>query len=411
MPKAEDPATVADDRTMTGMDAEMREAFERAVRTATGYFYGSPEAVLTRLVDMGIAHQAMQGGAQSLTDKGWELGTLPDPVSPNGTKYRVTDNARWVIPIELVDPTPDTRGPGFDMVRPRAATITLIRNRARIWCVSSVAVWGPKVRDGKVTTTREYSTLFAATEEAPEWLQGICQEWVDRANGWGTASAMREPVKESAMTLKERVARLEKLAGIDCTGADFVESPGPPPQKPPHRRTQLLALIRESGGRWNWKRARGALATVNGDNGSYHQADLNKDLATLAEAGYLAPVDREKFVYELVPDSNTKSGFVGRTQVTDARAQLEQRIRVAVPEDSAETMLGLLEQVVQETRREQARLDSELMQKMSDRAPKTTPPKDGTTSRAVYAAAADILNPDGQGWSLELPEHLREEAE
>lgn len=61
--------------------------------------------------------------------------------------------------------------------------------------------------------------------------------------------------------------------------------------------------------------------------------------------------------------------------------------------------------------REQARVDAELMQTMSDRAPKAPAPKSGTTSRAVFAEAARMLHPDELGWGLELPEHLRSEGD
>ncbi|MFI9202642.1 hypothetical protein [Streptomyces sp. NPDC053048] len=198
------------------MDAEMREAFEHAIHTRSGYFGDVPEAVLDRLAEVGIAYQDTDEELHQLTDKGWELGTLPDPVSPGGVKYRMADAARWVIPVDLVDPAPDTRGPGFPTVRPKSVTLTLTPNRAGIWCVESIAVWGPKVKDGSVTTTRHYSTLFSdlmnPVFETPTWLRGICQEWADRANGQDFWS--RSP-KKSAMTLEDRVARLEKLAGVE----------------------------------------------------------------------------------------------------------------------------------------------------------------------------------------------------
>lgn len=213
-PVIEEP--VEPEQAAVGMDAEMREAFERAVHTTSGHFYGVPEAVLARLVDMGIAYQEVDEEAHQLTDKGWELGTVPDPVSPKGIKYRVADAARWEIPVELVDPAPDTQARGFPLVRPKSVTISLTPNRAGVWCVSSVAVWGPKVKDGKVATSREYSTLFSDLLNeftgAPEWLMDICQDWADRANGWALLSG---PPKKSAMTLEERVARLEKLAGVE----------------------------------------------------------------------------------------------------------------------------------------------------------------------------------------------------
>jgi hypothetical protein len=197
------------------MDAEMREAFGSAVRTSWGFFHGVPEAVLARLVEAGIAYQEVDEVAYQLTDKGWELGTQEAPVSPGGIRYRVSGNARWQIPVELVDPAPDAQARGYPMVRPKSVTIDLTPNRAGVWCVSSAAVWGPKVKDGKVTTTREYSTLFSdmmnEVNAAPEWLLDICQEWADRANGW----VLPEPPKKADMSLEARVARLEKLAGVE----------------------------------------------------------------------------------------------------------------------------------------------------------------------------------------------------
>jgi hypothetical protein len=207
---------MAEEKATVAMDAEMRKAFEGALHTSSGYFYGVPEAVLKRLDEMGIAYRDVDEEAYQLTPKGWELGTVPDPVSADGIMYRVATNARWEIPVELVDPVPDTQARGFPRVRPKFLTISLTPNRAGIWCVSSVAVSGPKVKDGQVTTTRNYSTLFSdlmnEVNQTPEWLWGICQAWADRANGWASLAA--EPQK-SELTLEERVARLEKLAGVE----------------------------------------------------------------------------------------------------------------------------------------------------------------------------------------------------
>jgi hypothetical protein len=211
-PKIDEP----EEPKAVGMDAEMREAFERAVHAPTGYFHDVPDAVVARLADMGLARRDTDDEDYSLTDKGWELGAEPDPVSPSGIKYRVANTARWEIPIELVDPAPDTQAPGFPMVRPKSVTLALTPNRAGVWCVSSAAVWGPKVKDGKVATQRDYSTLFSdlmdALSETPPWLRELCQEWSDRANGWASLAA--EP-KKTTMTLEERIARLEKLAGVE----------------------------------------------------------------------------------------------------------------------------------------------------------------------------------------------------
>lgn len=92
--------------------------------------------------------------------------------------------------------------------------------------------------------------------------------------------------------------------------------------------------------------------------------------------------------------------------VTDYE-MLVQRIRVGHPEDTATEMIRLLDQVVETTKVEQARRDSELMQMLSDRAPDTKPPAGGTNSKSVYGSAAQILNLDDLGWSLNLPDHLK----
>lgn len=91
--------------------------------------------------------------------------------------------------------------------------------------------------------------------------------------------------------------------------------------------------------------------------------------------------------------------------------ELKARLTVAMPLDSVEAALKLLDKVIEETRVTQARVDADLMQKMSDRAANTTPPKGGTNSRSVYKSAANMLNPDELGWSLKLPAHLQDGTE
>jgi DNA-binding PadR family transcriptional regulator len=97
-----------------------------------------------------------------------------------------------------------------------------------------------------------------------------------------------------------------------------------------------------------------------------------------------------------------------RNTVVSDYDMLVQRIRVAMPEDSAKAAVELLDSVIAATKREQARRDSELMQKNSDRAPTAPAVKGGTTSRAVFESAARMLDPDQLGWSLELPDHLKD---
>ncbi|MER6605685.1 hypothetical protein ABT282_07165 [Streptomyces sp. NPDC000927] len=76
-------------------------------------------------------------------------------------------------------------------------------------------------------------------------------------------------------------------------------------------------------------------------------------------------------------------------------------------EDQWAEAAKLLDELLQDARVKQARADSELMQKMSDRAPDSKPPAGGTNGKRVFASAANVLNPDGLGWSLKLPDHLR----
>jgi hypothetical protein len=96
--------------------------------------------------------------------------------------------------------------------------------------------------------------------------------------------------------------------------------------------------------------------------------------------------------------------------MTGEYEQLVQRIKVGHPQDTAAEMLRLLDKVVADTRRDQARVDADLMQKNADRAPTAPAPKGGTTSRAVFESAYRMIHPDELGWSLELPEHLRDMA-
>jgi hypothetical protein len=90
-----------------------------------------------------------------------------------------------------------------------------------------------------------------------------------------------------------------------------------------------------------------------------------------------------------------------------AYEHLVQRIKVGHPADTAAEMIRLLDKAIQDARREQARVDADLMKKNVDRAPTAPAPKGGTTSRAVFESAYRMIHPDELGWSLELPEHLR----
>lgn len=67
----------------------------------------------------------------------------------------------------------------------------------------------------------------------------------------------------------------------------------------------------------------------------------------------------------------------------------------------------LLTKMLQDVRVEQARIDAVLMRKLADNSPSVTPPKGGTSAKAVFETAAKTLDPDGLGWSLNLPDHLK----
>jgi hypothetical protein len=92
----------------------------------------------------------------------------------------------------------------------------------------------------------------------------------------------------------------------------------------------------------------------------------------------------------------------------DIKAGLYQFIGAA-RQDLAE-LDAWMERYATAVRREQARVDADLMQKNADRAPTAPAPKGGTTSRAVFESAYRMIHPDELGWSLELPEHLRDTA-
>lgn len=90
-----------------------------------------------------------------------------------------------------------------------------------------------------------------------------------------------------------------------------------------------------------------------------------------------------------------------------AQAALEDAVRKAVPGDGADAMVNLIGLLVDEVRRDQAKRDADVMRKMAERSPDTRPPRGGTNGRQVYTSAAELLDPDGEGWGLNLPDHLK----
>jgi hypothetical protein len=94
--------------------------------------------------------------------------------------------------------------------------------------------------------------------------------------------------------------------------------------------------------------------------------------------------------------------------MNDARKALEDAIRREMPEGKAADVLALVGPLVDAVRRDQAVRDADVMQKMSDRSPNTTPPRGGTNGRQVFSSAARMLDPDVDGWGLNLPDHLKD---
>lgn len=140
--------------------------------------------------------------------------------------YAVREHAAWQIPMDLPQGAPDTENPevpSFGTVRPNAVGLGIMPNSEGVWEVSSVGVHGPKVKDGKVTTKRDYSVMFmdplGSDSVAPEWLREICQEWADRANGVGSKPAPapvereRSPQRQAFDTALNGLLIRENLEG------------------------------------------------------------------------------------------------------------------------------------------------------------------------------------------------------
>jgi hypothetical protein len=106
--------------------------------------------------------------------------------------YKVRDHANWQIPMDVTG-APDTSNPevpSAGTVRPNAVGLGLFPNaQTGVWEISTVHVVGPKVKDGKVSTKRDYTVMFTdplgSDSVAPEWVREISREWTDRANGAG----------------------------------------------------------------------------------------------------------------------------------------------------------------------------------------------------------------------------------
>lgn len=129
-------------------------------------------------------------------------------------EYTVRGHASWNIPMDLTTAAPDTSNPevpSFGTVRPTALGLNIMPNvETGAWEVASVGATGPKVKDGKVVTKRDYAVQFMDPLEpgsvAPDWIREICQHWTDRANGISTNSLARvEQVDErSPFEVSER---------------------------------------------------------------------------------------------------------------------------------------------------------------------------------------------------------------
>jgi hypothetical protein len=110
-------------------------------------------------------------------------------MASNKVEYTVRQHASWQIPMDVTG-APDTSNPevpSFGMVRPTALGLGIMPSAKGVWEVTSVGVSGPKVKDGKVATKRDYSVMFmdplGPDSVAPEWVREICQEYTDKANG------------------------------------------------------------------------------------------------------------------------------------------------------------------------------------------------------------------------------------
>jgi hypothetical protein len=95
--------------------------------------------------------------------------------------------------------------------------------------------------------------------------------------------------------------------------------------------------------------------------------------------------------------------------MNDERKALENALHQAMPGYLARTMDPLIDELVDAVRRDQAARDADVLRRMSLRSPDVAPPRGGTTSRIVYAGAADLIDPAGEGWGLNLPDHLKDD--
>ncbi|MFE9833960.1 hypothetical protein ACFYP4_02255 [Streptomyces sp. NPDC005551] len=185
------------------MDAAMREAVNNASRTRHGYLVDVPKPTLQKLEAAGLAIRDEDETEHHLTEEGFTVSRAPSLMTSTGIGYHVSDRSRWEIPVILTSPVEDVSTYSGGTVRPHSVTISLVPNRAGWWCLSHAAVWGPKVKDGKVTTKRDYSILFTdlggVDGEMPDWLHEICQYWEDRANGGSRPT----PQQESEPTLTD----------------------------------------------------------------------------------------------------------------------------------------------------------------------------------------------------------------
>ncbi|MFI0265567.1 hypothetical protein [Streptomyces luteogriseus] len=200
------------------LDAAMRGAIERAVRSPLGYFDETDEDTLHALVEAGYARRDPEEDAYSLTEKGWEESKLPSQTTPEGVGYTVGEAAMWQVPITLQTAVPDTSNPNsptFGTVRPNAVSLGIFRNRAGVWCTTNANVFGPKVKDGKVTTKRDYTVIFTdpmdVHSKAPDWLRGIIKQWEDRANGLAQERTFDELLEASSLGAPHVKAATEEI--------------------------------------------------------------------------------------------------------------------------------------------------------------------------------------------------------
>jgi hypothetical protein len=221
--------------------------------------------------------------------------------------YKVRSDSNWTIPMDLTTEVPDTMNPegGSDwgMVRPNAIGLSIFPNsETGVWEVSSASAVGPKVKDGKVTTKRDYAIPFmdplGSDSVAPDWMREVCQGWVDKANGVGGGGVRL--TDQQVYDLSTRTKSSVGLENFRKVAEDVLGSkPAAAPEQPKDYARQAFdtalngLLIRENleGTQWAIEKLREMAEGPHlGAAGLHHIADglvemLDKRTAELAARG------------------------------------------------------------------------------------------------------------------------------